>query len=204
VTPNPKTFPHLFNTLQPSSSESSIPFRYAEGCNDACPRNLVSPPEPAPVNLLDASRQDGSLTPIGFVVQKFAHSVRKAEQKLAKRRHSGRATFPGRRLTAVNAAPENSRGRCLWALRSNYRLAKQNTGRAGGFADPLATAAGVVFTGSTDDNRFRAMDSKTGKELWVTKLPAQGQANPMIYQAKNGKQYGAIVSGGTLNVFVLP
>lgn len=57
-----------------------------------------------------------------------------------------------------------------------------------------------------DDGKIvhRAIDSKTGKELWVTKLPAQGQANPMTYQANNGKQYVAIVSGPTLNVFTLP
>jgi len=31
-----------------------------------------------------------------------------------------------------------------------------------------------------------------------------GDANPMTYQAKTGKQYVAIVAGDTLNVFTLP
>jgi hypothetical protein len=32
------------------------------------------------------------------------------------------------------------------------------------------TAGGVLFVGSTDDNRFRAIEAKTGKQLWLTKL----------------------------------
>jgi quinoprotein glucose dehydrogenase len=66
------------------------------------------------------------------------------------------------------------------------------------------TAGGLVFVGATDDRRFRAFDSKTGKELWVTKLDQSGNANPMTYQAKNGKQYVAIVAGNQVVVFALP
>ncbi len=35
---------------------------------------------------------------------------------------------------------------------------KQNTGRAGAFAGPTATAGGLVFIGAVSDNRFRAFD----------------------------------------------
>jgi quinoprotein glucose dehydrogenase len=66
------------------------------------------------------------------------------------------------------------------------------------------TAGGLVFVGATDDRRFRAFDSKTGKELWATKLDGGGNANPMTYQAKNGKQYVAIVAGNQVVVFALP
>jgi len=38
---------------------------------------------------------------------------------------------------------------------------KQNTGNAGGFAGPTATAGGLVFPGAKSDNRFRALDSKS-------------------------------------------
>ena len=31
---------------------------------------------------------------------------------------------------------------------------------------------GVVFIAATADSKFRAFDSKTGKELWTVKLPA--------------------------------
>ena len=51
-----------------------------------------------------------------------------------------------------------------------------------------------MFVGATSDNRFRAFDSKTGKELWVTKLDYTATAVPMTYMGKNGKQYVAIVA----------
>jgi quinoprotein glucose dehydrogenase len=62
----------------------------------------------------------------------------------------------------------------------------------------MVTAGGLVFIGSTADQRFRAFDSKTGKELWATKLGHTATANPMTFQGKDGKQYVAIVaaSGG--------
>ena len=61
----------------------------------------------------------------------------------------------------------------------------------------------LVFIGAVNDNRFRAFDSKTGKELWAYQMAATGNANPMAYQAKNGTEYVAIVAGDTLNVFGL-
>jgi hypothetical protein len=54
------------------------------------------------------------------------------------------------------------------------------------------------------DRRFRAFDSKTGKELWVTKLGAVGNANPISYRARNGKQCVAIVATDQVVVFALP
>jgi quinoprotein glucose dehydrogenase len=57
---------------------------------------------------------------------------------------------------------------------------------------------------ATDDNRFRALDAKTGKELWVTRLERRGNADPITYQGRNGKQYVAIVATDTLAVFALP
>jgi quinoprotein glucose dehydrogenase len=35
---------------------------------------------------------------------------------------------------------------------------------------PIVTAGGLVFIGATNDSRFRAFDSRTGKELWATKI----------------------------------
>lgn len=61
----------------------------------------------------------------------------------------------------------------------------------------MATAGGLVFVGGTLDNRFRAFDSRTGKELWATNVGAAAHALPMTYLARDGKQYVAImVSGG--------
>src|SRR5205814_8542447 len=60
----------------------------------------------------------------------------------------------------------------------------------------IATASGLVFIGATVDRRFRAFDAKTGKELWVTELPANGNATPITYLGKDGAQYVVIAAGG--------
>ena len=62
----------------------------------------------------------------------------------------------------------------------------------------VATAGGLVFIGATNDHKFRAFDAKSGKELWVTDLPAGGHSTPVTYMGKDGKQYVVIAaSGGT-------
>lgn len=58
------------------------------------------------------------------------------------------------------------------------------------------TAGGLVFIAATTDSKFRALNSRTGKELWVAKLDATGDAVPMTYQGRNGKQYVVIAAGG--------
>jgi quinoprotein glucose dehydrogenase len=61
----------------------------------------------------------------------------------------------------------------------------------------VATAGGLVFVGATADSRFRAFDSRTGKELWVAELPASAYAAPVTYMGtKSGKQFVAIAAGG--------
>jgi quinoprotein glucose dehydrogenase len=71
-------------------------------------------------------------------------------------------------------------------------------------AGPSVTAGGLVFVGATNDRRFRAFDAKTGKQLWETTLQAAGNANPMTYAGKNGKQYVAIVALNRVMVYSLP
>ena len=57
----------------------------------------------------------------------------------------------------------------------------------------IATAGGLVFVGATIDARFRALDARTGKELWATKLVDAAKATPITYQGRNGKQYVAVI-----------
>ena len=71
----------------------------------------------------------------------------------------------------------------------------KNTG-AVNLGGSIATAGGVLFIAATADGKFRAFDSRTGKELWVTKLDSIGNATPITYRARNGKQYVVIVAGG--------
>jgi glucose dehydrogenase len=124
-------------------------------------------------------------------------------------KEGSRATWPCQKppwshLTAVNANTGEFAWRVPFGITEELGPEKQNTGRSGGFAGPMATAGGLVFAGIVSDNRFRALDSKTGEELWSAKLDAPGNADPMTYEGKDGKQYVAIVSGSTLNVFALP
>jgi quinoprotein glucose dehydrogenase len=58
-----------------------------------------------------------------------------------------------------------------------------------------ATRGGLVFIGATLDRYLRAIDIKTGKELWRARLPAGAHANPITYMA-GSKQYVVITAGG--------
>src|SRR5204863_113498 len=62
----------------------------------------------------------------------------------------------------------------------------------------IATASGLVFIGATVDRRFRAFDAKTGKELWVTELPANGNATPISGQRR---YEGRAVNAPSLNYY---
>ncbi|GBR28215.1 D-sorbitol dehydrogenase subunit SldA [Acetobacter orleanensis NRIC 0473] len=59
----------------------------------------------------------------------------------------------------------------------------------------VVTAGGLVFVAAATDNQIRAIDIKTGKDVWSDVLPGGGQANPMTYEV-NGRQYVAIMAGG--------
>ncbi|HTO73992.1 MAG TPA: PQQ-binding-like beta-propeller repeat protein, partial [Gemmatimonadales bacterium] len=61
----------------------------------------------------------------------------------------------------------------------------------------VATAGGLVFIAATTDSKFRGFDSRTGRELWMTRLDATGDTVPMTYQGASGKQYVLIAAGGT-------
>ena len=89
-----------------------------------------------------------------------------------------------------------------------------NTG-ARNLGGNIQTAGGLVFIGATNDRRFRAFDTKTGKELWSVELEASAHSTPITYMGKDGKQYVVVIGAGgtavgarrmsdTLNAFVLP
>ncbi len=60
----------------------------------------------------------------------------------------------------------------------------------------VVTSGGLLFIGATtQDNKFRAFDKKTGELLWETTLPAGGNATPAVY-ALNGREYIVIAAGG--------
>jgi quinoprotein glucose dehydrogenase len=59
----------------------------------------------------------------------------------------------------------------------------------------VVTAGGLVFVASTQDERIRAFDKRTGRELWSAKLPAAGYATPAVYE-QDGRQFIVIACGG--------
>jgi quinoprotein glucose dehydrogenase len=97
-------------------------------------------------------------------------------------------------LVAVNVNTGKIAWRSRLGVTDSLPAALQGTGRpsAGG---PTSTAGGVTFIGATDDARFRAFDSRTGKEIWSVKLPAAAHSVPVTYSVK-GRQYVAIVATG--------
>ena len=58
----------------------------------------------------------------------------------------------------------------------------------------LSTGGDVVFYG-TMEGWLKAVNAKTGEELWKFKTPSGIIGNPMTYQGPDGKQYIAVLSG---------
>jgi len=69
-----------------------------------------------------------------------------------------------------------------------------NTGTEN-YGGPIVTSGNIVFIAATSDEKIRAFDSRTGKELWSSDLPAAGYATPSTYSV-NGKQYVVMACGG--------
>jgi quinoprotein glucose dehydrogenase len=61
---------------------------------------------------------------------------------------------------------------------------------------PIVTASGLVFIGASMDERLRAFDLDTGRELWQATLPFAGIATPITYVADDGRQFVVIAAGG--------
>lgn len=101
-------------------------------------------------------------------------------------------------LTAVNVNTGEIAWRRNFGVTDSLPAGQQDTGRPN-VGGPILTASGLTFIGATDDARFRAFDTRTGKELWTYKLDHSAHATPITYRGKNGKQYVAVVAtGGSL------
>jgi quinoprotein glucose dehydrogenase len=102
---------------------------------------------------------------------------------------------PWGELVAVNVNTGDIAWKVPLGITESLPPEKQKTGRPG-IGGPIATASGLVFIGATDDNRFRAFDAKTGKELWAVKLDAAAGTVPSTYEGKDGRQYVVVTSAG--------
>ncbi|MDB5707647.1 MAG: hypothetical protein JWN66_4763 [Sphingomonas bacterium] len=101
---------------------------------------------------------------------------------------------PWGRLSAIDTRT----GRIAWqvplGITDSLPEDKQHTGRPN-IGGAIATASGLVFIGASDDSRFRAFDSATGRELWTVKLDAAAHATPVTYLA-GGRQFVAVTATG--------
>lgn len=90
-------------------------------------------------------------------------------------------------------------GKVLWRapLGEFEELTKQGLPVTGAqnYGGATVTAGGLVFVSGTQDERIRAFDADTGRELWSAKLPFQGSAAPAIYEA-GGRQFIVITATG--------
>jgi quinoprotein glucose dehydrogenase len=102
---------------------------------------------------------------------------------------------PWGQMTAVNARTGEIAWQVPLGVTDELPAAKRNTGRlnSGG---SIATAGGLVFIAATNDHRFRAFDSRTGKVVWETRLEYVARSVPITYRGRNGKQYVAIIGAG--------
>jgi quinoprotein glucose dehydrogenase len=102
---------------------------------------------------------------------------------------------PWGQLTAVDVNTGEFAWRVPLGVTDGLPEGKQKTGRPGN-GGTIATAGGLVFVGATDDERFRAFDAKTGKELWTVKLPGAAEATPVTYEGRDGRQFVVIAATG--------
>jgi len=63
------------------------------------------------------------------------------------------------------------------------------------YGGSVTTAGGLVFLAATRDEKIRAFDKDSGKQLWEHTLPAGGYATPAVYE-HDGKQFLVIACGG--------
>jgi quinoprotein glucose dehydrogenase len=102
---------------------------------------------------------------------------------------------PWGQLVAVDVNTGNVAWRSTLGVTDSLPVGKQNTGRPG-LGGAIVTASGLTFVGATDDARFRAFETRTGREVWTVKLPASAAATPITYADQKGQQYVAVVATG--------
>lgn len=103
--------------------------------------------------------------------------------------------LPWGQLVAVDVDKGTIAWRTTLGVTDIFPEGFKNTGRPG-LGGTIVTAGGLVFVGATDDSRFRAFETRTGRLLWEVRLPAPASATPITFQGTDGRQYVTIVDTG--------
>ncbi|HVL55850.1 MAG TPA: PQQ-binding-like beta-propeller repeat protein, partial [Burkholderiaceae bacterium] len=74
--------------------------------------------------------------------------------------------------------------RKAWSIRERFPV----------WSGAVATAGDIVFYG-TMDGWFKAVDARSGKLLWQSKVDSGIIGQPISYLGPDGKQYVAVLSG---------
>jgi quinoprotein glucose dehydrogenase len=104
---------------------------------------------------------------------------------------------PWARLIAVNV----NTGEIAWqvpfgSFEELDKLGVPKTGTPTTNGGGIATGGSLYFTGATTDGKFRAFDSRNGKELWIADIGVDTNSIPITWQGNTGKQFLAFFASG--------
>jgi PQQ-dependent dehydrogenase (methanol/ethanol family) len=105
---------------------------------------------------------------------------------------------PGRLYSGVqarmSAGPGGNRGRFIAWDATTGTISWENREPLAVAGGALATAGGLVFYG-TLDGWLKAVDERSGRELWKFKTPSGIVGSPIAFSGPDGKEYIAVVAG---------
>jgi len=108
------------------------------------------------------------------------------------------AFVPGKPYGGVQVrmapGPGGNRGRFIAWDASTGTISWENREPLAVTGGSLATAGGLVFYG-TLDGWLKAVDQRSGRELWKFKTPSGIVGNPIAFSGPDGKEFIAVVSG---------
>ena len=81
-------------------------------------------------------------------------------------------------------------------LRDKSGLASMPSTGSPNLGGAVITTTGVLFIGATLDPQLRAFDTKSGRQIWETRLPTSARATPLFFTTEGGREMIAVAAGG--------